>query len=129
MEVFEKRVAALENDQSAIAVASGAAVVLMTVMTLAKAGDNIISSRNLYNGTFSQFDRLLSSFEVRTRYFESSESNIKNLIDDRIKLIFSESVANPHFAVADYEKLISIAHEANIPVVVSYIDLEFSSCD
>lgn len=120
VEIFEKRMAALEAGQSAIAVSSGAAAVLMTVMALAKAGDNIISSRKLYNGTFSQFDRLLPSFGVTTKFIETSKQSIGDLIDARTKLIFSESVSNPQCCVADYDKLVSTAHEAGIPVVVNY---------
>lgn len=92
----------------------------MTVMALAKAGDNIISSRKLYNGTFSQFDRLLPSFGVTTKFIETSKQSIGDLIDARTKLIFSESVSHPQCCVADYNKLVSTVHEAGIPVVVNY---------
>ena len=120
--------AALEGGRSAIAVSSGAAAVLMTVMALAKAGDNIVSSRHLYNGTFSQFDRLLPSFGVTTRYIDTSKQSIRSLVDGRTKLIFSESIANPQFSVADYESLVGVAHEVGIPVVVSLIAPEILCC-
>ncbi|MCJ1349856.1 Homocysteine synthase [Peltigera leucophlebia] len=119
VEIFEKRIAALEAGKSAVAVSSGTAAVLMTVMALAKARDNIISSRKLYNGTFSQFDRLLPSFGVTTKFIETSKQSIGDMIDARTKLIFSESVSNPQCCVADYDKLVSTVHEAGIPVVNS----------
>ena len=111
--------AALEKGQSAVAVASGAAAVLMTVMALAKAGDNVVSSPKLYNGTFTQFDRLLPSFGVTTKFMDSSSQNLSELIDKDTKLVFWESIANPDFAVADFTKLAQIAHDAGVPVVVS----------
>ncbi|KAL9009817.1 MAG: hypothetical protein Q9173_005185 [Seirophora scorigena] len=110
--------AALEKGQSAVAVASGAAAVLMTVMALAKAGDNIVSSAQIYSGTFTQLDRLLPSFGVRTKFMDRGSRNLRDLIDEHTKLVFCESLANPDFAVADYEELVRIAHEAGVPVVV-----------
>ncbi|KAL9050197.1 MAG: hypothetical protein Q9206_005186 [Seirophora lacunosa] len=110
--------AALENGQSAVGVASGAAAVLMAVMALAKAGDNIVSSAQIYSGTFTQFDRLLPSFGVRTKFMDRGARNLRDLIDEHTKLVFCESLANPDFAVADYEELVRIAHEAGVPVVV-----------
>ena len=91
----------------------------MTVMALAKAGDNVVSSPKLYNGTFTQFERLLPSFGVTTRFIDSSGQNLCELIDKATKLVFCESVANPNFAVADYTNMIQIAHDAGVPVVVS----------
>lgn len=111
--------AALEKGQSAVAVASGAAAVLMTVMALAKAGDNIISSSKIYNGTFTQFKRLLPSFGVTTKFVDPSLINLQEMIDKNTKLVFCESVANPDFSVANYTYMAQIAHDAGIPVVVS----------
>ena len=110
---------ALEGGRYALAVSSGAAAVLMAVLALAKAGDNIVSSRNLYCGTISQFESLLPSLGIKTRYFDSSNSSdLENHIDERAKLIFSESVGNPSFAVADLQTLTEVGHEAGVPVVV-----------
>ncbi|CAO1599618.1 Homocysteine/cysteine synthase [Xanthoria calcicola] len=118
VEVFEKRMAALEKGQSAVAVASGAAAVLMTVMALAKAGDNIVSCSKIYNGTFTQFQRLLPSFGVTTKFVDPSLTNLKEMIDKNTKLVFCESVANPDFSVANYSPMVQTAHDAGIPVVV-----------
>ncbi|KAL8907439.1 MAG: hypothetical protein Q9207_001409 [Kuettlingeria erythrocarpa] len=87
-------------------------------MALAKAGDNIVSSPKIYNGTFTQFDRLLPSFGVRTKFMNPSSQNVRDLIDKNTKLVFCESIANPDFAVADYTELVRITHEAGVPVVV-----------
>lgn len=111
--------AALEKGQSAVAVASGAAAVLMTVMALAKAGDNIVSCSKIYNGTFTLFQRLLPSFGVTTKFVDPSLTNLKEMIDKNTKLVFCESVANPDFSVADYSPMVQTAHDAGIPVVVS----------
>ncbi|KAL8670819.1 MAG: hypothetical protein Q9168_004655 [Polycauliona sp. 1 TL-2023] len=87
-------------------------------MALAKAGDNIISSSKIYNGTFTQFDRLLPSYGVQTKFMDPGSDNLPQLIDKDTKLVFCESIANPDFTVADYTKLVGIAHDAGIPVVV-----------
>lgn len=92
----------------------------MTVLALAKAGDNIISSRNLYSGTFQQLEMLLPDLGIETRFLsDDSPEAVRCLIDDRTKLVFAESIGNPRFSVPDYEVLVQVAHEVGIPVVVS----------
>ena len=119
--------AALENGIDAVAASSGAAAVLMVVMALAKAGDNIVSSRNLYGGTYAQFDGLLPSFGVTTRFTDFAKGHCESLIDGRTKLIFCESIANPQFSVADYDSIVAIAREAGIPVVVGKLVLRLNA--
>jgi O-acetylhomoserine/O-acetylserine sulfhydrylase len=114
--------AALEGGKHAVAVSSGAAAVLMTVLGLAKAGDNIVSSRSLYCGTFHQFEVLLPNLGIQTRFLpDNSPGTLRYLIDSRTKLVFSESIGNPQFSVPDYEILVRVAHEAGVPVVVSHM--------
>ena len=121
VEAFEKRVLALEGGQHAVAVSSGAAAVLMTVLALAKAGDNIISTRSLYCGTFHQFEVLLPNLGIQTRFLPDgyTPEDIHSLVDDKTKLVFSESIGNPDLRIPDYDLLVEAAHTAGIPVVVS----------
>lgn len=130
MEVFEKRILALEGGQHAVAVASGAAAVLMTVLALAKAGDNIISTRSLYCGTFHQFEVLLPNLGIQTRFLpdDYTPEDFHSLVDQKTKLVFSESIGNPRLTVPDYELLVGVAHSAGIPVAVCLLSTFTMQC-
>jgi O-acetylhomoserine/O-acetylserine sulfhydrylase len=92
----------------------------MTVLALAKAGDNIVSTRSLYCGTFHQFEVLLPNLGVQARFLpdDYTSEDIHSLVDPKTKLVFSESIGNPRLDVPDYELLIAEAHRAGVPVVV-----------
>lgn len=121
VDVFERQMAALGKGESAVAMASETAAVLMTVMALAKAGDNIVSSPKLYGGTnLPSSLRSLPSFGVHDPVSGSVwESFLRGLIDGNTKLVFCKSVSNLDFSVADYSELVAIAHAAGVPVAVS----------
>ncbi len=118
-EVFEKRIAALEGGSAAIALASGAAAITYTILNLAGAGDNIVSSKTIYGGTFNLFEHTLPTYGIKTKFTEPDNyAEIDKLIDDKTKALFVETLGNPNSNVADFEKLSEIAHKHGIPLVV-----------
>jgi O-acetylhomoserine/O-acetylserine sulfhydrylase len=117
--VFEKRIAALEGGAAALATASGMAAQFLTVSTLARAGDNIVSTTNLYGGTYNQFKVLLPRFGITTKFVTGDDADeIAAAIDDRTKAVFVESIGNPRYNVPDLEAIARVAHERGIPLVV-----------
>ncbi|KAL1642243.1 Homocysteine/cysteine synthase [Diplodia intermedia] len=119
VDVFEKRMAALENGVAAVAAASGQAAQFLAIAALAEAGDNIISTSNLYGGTYNQFKVAFPRLGIHTKFVNGDKpEDFKDLIDDKTKAIYLESIGNPKYNVPDYEKICKIAHDAGVPVVV-----------
>lgn len=118
-DVLEKRVAALEGGIGALALASGMAATTYAIMTIAEAGDNIVSASTLYGGTYNLFAHTLPQYgiEVRLADYRDPEA-FEKLIDDRTKAIFCESVGNPLGNVTDFEKLAEVAHRHGVPLIV-----------
>lgn len=118
--MFEKRIAALEGGVAAVAASSGQAAQFMTIAALAHAGDNIVSTSNLYGGTYNQFKVALPRLGITTKFVEGDDPEaIKNAIDDKTKAIYIESIGNPRYNVPDIAAIAKVAHEAGVPVVVS----------
>jgi len=119
VDVFEKRIAALEGGVAAVAASSGQAAQFMAFAALAQAGDNIVSTSNLYGGTYNQLKVLLPRFGIQTKFVKGDNAeDFKNAIDDKTKAVYLESIGNPRYNVPDFEKIAAIAHEAGVPVVV-----------
>lgn len=116
---YEERVAALYGGVGALALASGMAAILITVTSLASAGENIVAAPFLYGGTYNQFRHTLRrlGIEIRIAGKDTPES-YSELIDNNTRAIFLESMGNPTCAVADIEAIAHIAHSAGIPLVV-----------
>lgn len=118
-DVLEKRMAALDGGVGALALASGQAAISYTIMTLASAGQNIVSSASLYGGTHTLFQHTLPRFGITTRFVDSSDpENYRRAIDANTRLIYCESIGNPHNNIDDFEAIAGIAAEAGIPLVV-----------
>jgi O-acetylhomoserine (thiol)-lyase len=118
-DVLEKRIAELEGGVAALAVASGQAAETLTVLNLAHAGDNLISSRTLYGGTFNLFTYTLPKWGINTRFVDIHNlDQVRAAIDDGTRLLFVETIGNPRLDVPDFEALADIAHAAGIPLVV-----------
>ncbi len=116
---YEERIAALYGGVGAMAVSSGMAGLLVTITSLASAGDNIVASPYLYGGTYNQFRHTLRRLGIEVRIApDPSPEAFKALFDDRTRLIFAESMGNPTCAVPDLEGLAHVAHDAGIPFVV-----------
>lgn len=92
----------------------------MTIAALASAGDNIVSTSNLYGGTYNQLKVLLPRFGIKTKFIEGdSADDFAAAIDDRTKAVYIESIGNPRYNVPDFEAIAKAAHEKGVPVVVS----------
>jgi len=118
-DVFEKRMAALEDGKAALATASGHAAQLIAISTLAKQGDNIVSSRYLYGGTYNQFKITLARMGIEVRFTEDDRAqSFAALIDKKTKALYLESISNPQLNVADFSSLSSLAEQQQIPLIV-----------
>lgn len=118
-DVFEKRIAALEGGVAAVATASGMAAQLTAITTLARAGDQIVSSSYLYGGTYNQFKVTLPRLGIAVALAATDEADdLEPLITDRTKAVFVESIANPEFSVPDLEAIASLAHQHGVPLIV-----------
>lgn len=119
VDVFEKRIAALEGGVAAVASSSGAAAQFMTFAALAKAGDNIVSTSALYGGTYNQLKVLLPRLGITTKFVVGNDpADFAAAIDEKTKAVFIESIGNPKYSVPDFEALAKVAHDAGIPLVV-----------
>ena len=118
-DVVEKRVAALEGGVAGLLLASGQAAETLTITTLAKVGDNIVSGSSLYGGTYNLFDVTLPRFGITTKFVDSKNPQaFANAINEKTKAIYIETIGNPDGDIPDFEAISKIAHENGIPVVV-----------
>jgi O-acetylhomoserine (thiol)-lyase len=118
-DVFEQRVAAIEGGVGALGVASGQAAETLTILNLARAGDNIVSSSSLYGGTYNLFTHTLPKIGITTRYVDGGDPEaFGRAIDDRTKAVFLELIGNPRLDVHDLAAIADIAHAKGVPVVV-----------
>ncbi len=118
-DVLEKRVAELEGGIAALGLASGMAAITYAVMTIAEAGDNIISASTLYGGTYNLFAHTLPQYGIDVRFADYRDPQaFEKLIDDKTKAIFCESVGNPLGNITDFEKLAEVAHRHGVPLIV-----------
>ncbi len=118
-DVFERRIAAIEGGNSALAVASGMAAITYSILNLSLPGDEILSADNLYGGTYQLFNYTLPELGRKVNFVDSTKpEEFEEVITEKTKAIFAESLGNPKLDVPDFEILSDIAHEAGIPLVV-----------
>lgn len=118
-DVFEKRVAAMEGGVGALATASGQAAITFSILNIASAGDEIVSSSSLYGGTYNLFAMTLPKLGINVKFVDASDpENFKKAITDKTKAIYAESIGNPKNDVLDIEAVANIAHEHGIPLIV-----------
>lgn len=118
-DVFEKRIAALEGGVAALAVASGAAAVTYTILNLAQNGDNIVSAKNIYGGSFNLFEHTLPQYGIDTNFVDIfNEKQVESAINEKTKALYIETLGNPNSDVVDIESVAKIAHKHKIPLVV-----------
>ena len=118
-DVFEQRIAALENGSAALAVASGAAAITYSILALAHANDHVVATNNIYGGTYNLLDYTLKNYGINTSFVSPFDfKGIEDAIKDNTKLIFIETLGNPNSDVIDIEAIAKIAHKHNIPLVV-----------
>lgn len=117
--VLEERVAALEGGIGALAVASGMAAITYAVQTICEAGDNIIAASTLYGGTYNFFAHTLPRQGIEVRFFDhKNPAAIHDLVDDKTKMVFAESIGNPLGNIIDIEAIAEAAHKHGVPVVI-----------
>jgi len=118
-DVLEQRLAALEGGIAALALASGQAAVSYAILTIAEAGDNIVSSSALYGGTYNLFAHTLPQYGIQVRFADHRDpGSFEALIDARTKAIFVESIGNPQGNITDLEQVAAVAHRHGVPVIV-----------
>lgn len=118
-DVFEKRIAALEGGVAALAVATGAAAVTYTILNLAQNGDNIVSAKNIYGGSFNLFEHTLPQYGIDTNFVDIfNEEQVESAINEKTKALYIETLGNPNSDVVNIESVAKIAHKHKIPLVV-----------
>lgn len=118
-EVLEQRIAALEGGIGALAVASGMAAITYAIQTIAETGDNIISINELYGGTYNLFAHTFPRQGIEVRFANKDDYHaIEQLIDERTRAVYCESIGNPSGSIVDIEKLAELAHRHGLPLIV-----------
>ncbi len=118
-DVLEKRVAAMEGGIAALALASGTSAIFYAIINICQAGDEFISAKNLYGGTYTQFNDILPKFGIKCSFVDSRDpANFAKAITPKTKLVYVETIGNPGLDVVDIPAVARIAHENGIPLVV-----------
>lgn len=118
-DVLEQRMAAMEGGLAALAVGSGMAAINYAILTIAKAGDNIVSTPQLYGGTYTLFAHMLPSQGIEVRFAEDDSAEaIEKLIDDKTKAVYCETIGNPAGNIIDLEPVCAAAHNHGVAVIV-----------
>src|SRR6266446_9985173 len=118
-DVFEKRIAALESGAAALGMASGQAAETLTILNLAKAGDEILSTTSLYGVTYNLFQYTLPRLGITVRFVDAADyDGLRAAINEKTKAVYSETVGNPKLDVLDIERLAEIAHNQKLPLVI-----------
>lgn len=118
-DVLEQRVSTLEGGLASVAVSSGTSAIFYAIITLAQAGDEIVSANNLYGGTYTQFDAILPKFGIVTRFVDPhSPSNFAKAITDRTRAVFVETIGNPTLDFTDIAAVAAVAHDHGLPLIV-----------
>ena len=120
VDVFEKKLCALDGGSCAVATASGMSATLLAILNVCNAGDNIVSTRAIYGGSYNLFSVTLPKYGIECRFFDpdAPKEDIEKLVDGKTKVIFAESIANPTIVVTDFEKLATIAKENSVLFMV-----------
>jgi len=118
-DVLEQRIAQLEGGVGALALASGQAATIYSILNLARSGDHVVSSASLYGGTYSAFRHTLPKFGIDVSLVDPAKAeNFTRAITPKTKALFAESIGNPKVDVLDVEAIAAVAREAGIPLIV-----------
>lgn len=118
-DVLEKRMAALEGGLASLVVSAGSAAINYAILTLAEAGDNIVSTPQLYGGTYTLFAHMLPKQGIEVRFAkDDSPESLAELIDEKTKAVYCESIGNPAGNIVDIERIAELAHAQGVPVIV-----------
>jgi O-acetylhomoserine (thiol)-lyase len=118
-DVLEQRIAAMEGGIGALVVASGMAAITYAIQCICSVGDNIVSTSQLYGGTYNLFAHTLPNQGIEARMVSGGDFDaLDKAIDENTKLVFCESIGNPAGNVVDIEKFAEIAHKHGVPLIV-----------
>src|ERR1700742_3731859 len=118
-DVFEKRVAALEGGVAALAVGSGQASQFLALNNILQTGDNFVTSPFLYGGTYNQFKVAFKRLGIDARFAkDDTAEELEKHIDNKTKAIYLETIGNPGFNIADFDKVSALAKKHDLPLVV-----------
>ncbi|MDR0516578.1 MAG: O-acetylhomoserine aminocarboxypropyltransferase/cysteine synthase [Fibromonadaceae bacterium] len=118
-EVLENRITALEGGAASVALASGMSAIFYTIINLAQAGDEIVSAKNIYGGTYTQFDAILPTLGIKVKFVDQSEpENFEKAITPKTKAIYAETLGNPCLEIVDFKAIADIAHKHGLPFIV-----------
>lgn len=118
-DVFEKRVAALEGGVGALAASSGQAAITLAILNIAGPGDEIVSSTNLYGGTYNLFAVTLKKLGIEVKFVDPADpENFRQAITGRTKAVYAETIGNPRIDVLDIEAVAKVAHDAGVPFII-----------
>ena len=118
-QVLEERLAALEGGVGAVCVSSGQSASMLAVLNIAKAGDEVVASQNIYGGTVNLLGVTLEKMGIKTRFVSSMKpEDYEKEINEKTVCVFAEALANPQISVADIEGLSKIAHKHNLPLII-----------
>ncbi len=117
-DVLEQRVAALEGGVAALALASGQSAITLALLTLAKAGDEIVSTTSLYGGTYNLLHYVFPRFGVTVKFVDADPEAIAGAITDKTRAVYSETIGNPDLRTLDIAAVAEVAHAAGLPLVL-----------
>jgi O-acetylhomoserine (thiol)-lyase len=119
VDIFEKRIAAIEGGTGALGVSSGQAAETLALLSITELGDEIVAANNLYGGTYQLLHYTFPKLGRTTKFVDSAKTEgFKKAITGKTRAIYVETIGNPKLDVQDFEALAAIAHEAGIPLVV-----------
>ncbi len=119
VDVFEKRMAALEGGVGALGLASGSSAINVAALNITKSGQNLVSASTLYGGTFNLFAHTFKDLGIEARFVDARKpENFAKAIDDKTRFLFCETIGNPACDVPDIKAIADIAHQHGIPLIV-----------
>jgi O-acetylhomoserine (thiol)-lyase len=118
-DILEQRVAQLEGGAASVAVASGTSAIFNAIITLAEAGDEIVSANNLYGGTYTQFDAILPKLGINVKFVDpKNPENFQKAITPKTRALFVETIGNPVLDYTDIKAVADVAHRNGLPLIV-----------
>jgi O-acetylhomoserine (thiol)-lyase len=118
-DILEQRMAQLEGGAAALALSSGTSAIFYTIINICQHGDEVVSTNNLYGGTFSQFNSILPQFGIKVRMVDPSDlTNFEAAINEKTRALYCETLGNPALNMTDLEGLAEIAKSHNLPLIV-----------
>lgn len=118
-DILEKRMAALDSGVGALALASGTNAIYYSLINIMESGDELISARNLYGGTYTMFNDIFPQFGLKVRFVDHDKpAQMREALSSRTRAIFIETIGNPKLGVPDFEEVARVAHESRVPLIV-----------